>query len=99
MNIGDYEFSVNYSTSSIRDAGGVYAVLDLQNGRTVLLDVGESGQLCSRLESHPRSDCWQRHLKGTLGYATLYTLGMNADGRRAIEAKLRKLYNPDCGKI
>lgn len=87
------------STASLQDTSGVYVILT-RRGPTeqwVVIDVGESATVKSRVENHDRKDCWQRNSRGVLAVAVFYTPGMQQAGRMAIEQELRKLFNPPCG--
>lgn len=98
--IGKYEFEGPYrDTASLEDRSGVYAILDQrENNRYGLLDVGESSNVKTRVETHDRKGCWERNKKGTIHYAVHYTPGLRQDGRMAIEQEIRDQYNPPCGE-
>lgn len=100
IRIGKYEFEGPYrDTASLEDRSGVYAILDQrENNRYGLLDVGESSNVKTRVETHDRKDCWERNKKGTIHYAVHYTPGLQQAGRMAIEQEIRDQYNPPCGE-
>ncbi len=101
MKILDYEFEGPYpSTGSLKDRSGVYAVLgNSGNGGYSLIDVGESHEVKSRVENHDRKPCWSHHSKGKLYIAVHYTPGAAQQGRMVIEQKIRRRFNPPCGKM
>lgn len=99
INIGRYRFEgPAYVKAAIKDAAGVYAVLDDRgNDGIFVLDVGESGRIRTRIESHDREFCWQRNRRGRICYAAVYMPGSPSERRRAVEEELRRLFSPACG--
>lgn len=100
IKIGKYEFDGPYpDTASLQDRSGVYVILDRKEAeRYGLLDVGESGDVKTRVETHDRKDCWNRNKKGTLYYAVYYTPNLQQPGRMQIEQEIRGQYKPPCRK-
>jgi len=37
-----------------------------------LIDVGESSEVKTRVETHDRKECWERNCKGIIKYAAYY---------------------------
>lgn len=99
INIGGYQFDGPFAgTSSIRNQAGIYAILDRRsNGSSFVVDVGESATVRDRLDNHDREDCWRRNTRGVIRYAVMYTPGMSAERRRAVESRLRAKFSPACG--
>ena len=99
IRIGGFDFEGPFTdTSRLRHGQGVYCILDQRaDGKYYVVDVGESEDVLTRIENHDRSDCWRRNQQGTLTVAVLYTPGMSADRRRAIESTLREQFAPVCG--
>lgn len=99
IKIGGCDFDGPFTyTSNLRYEQGVYSILDQRSdGKYIVLDVGESEDVRSRIENHDRSDCWNRNRLGMLTVAVFYTPGMSGDRRRAIESALREQYSPACG--
>ncbi|GAA5335981.1 hypothetical protein YIM730264_20040 [Thermus hydrothermalis] len=85
-------------TWRLQDRSGVYVILDLHPDGYYCLDVGESAQVKTRVETHDRTDCWRRHRGGALYVAVLYTPNLQQPGRSAIEQEIRRQYNPPCGE-
>lgn len=86
------------SADGLRDNGGIYVIVDLRSdGKYYVVDVGESGQIRTRVQNHDRADCWSRHQQGSLSVAVLYTPGWTDDQRRALEGRIRDQYAPRCG--
>jgi hypothetical protein len=100
ITIGEYSFEGPYrSTEMLQDRSGVYVILDKRvDGYYYILDVGESAQVKTRVETHDRKDCWRRNCKGTLYVAVLYTPNLQQPGRSKIEQEIRQQYNPPCGE-
>ncbi len=99
ITLGNYEFEGPYKdTSKIEDRSGVYAILCLRDKKYLLIDVGESATVRSRLVGHDRSDCWKHNCSEMLAYAILYTPNKQQSGRMEIEQELREKYDPVCGK-
>lgn len=98
--ISGYTFQGPFTdTDYLRDEAGIYVILDRRgDSKWYVLDVGESGQLRSRVTNHDRQGCWTRNRQGTLGVAAYYTPGWSDEQRRALEAKIRADYNPTCGE-
>lgn len=100
INFCGYDFQGPFTNMDrLADAPGVYVVCDWRSDATWhVLDVGESEHVKTRVESHERSSCWQRHQQRTLGFAVLYTSGWSASQRRALESRIRADYTPPCGE-
>jgi len=102
INIAGYQFEGPYTnTDSFKDNAGIYAILT--RGQTtvpwMVVDIGESDQVKSRIANHDRKNCWNRNNQGMLTGAVLYTPGWTATQRRSLEASLREQYTPTCGVI
>ena len=99
--IGNYNFEGPYTNTSYLEAkSGIYVILSLaQNGNYDVIDIGESAQVKTRIETHDRRECWEKHsYDRQLFVAVMYTPNEHQQGRVYIEQKLRQLYNPPCGK-
>lgn len=95
INIAGYTFEgPYYSTASLENRSGVYAIL-CGNGLPPV-DVGESETVRDRVENHDRKGCWNRNCSGTIKYAAHYVRGEQQ--RKKIEQDIRKRYNVPCGK-
>jgi excinuclease UvrABC nuclease subunit len=99
IEIGEYTFEGPFtSEKQLENRSGVYAILCLRDSKYSVIDVGESAAVRSRVESHDRKDCWRRHCAGTLMFAVYYTPNLQQTGRMDIEQKIRRRYDPPCGK-
>jgi len=99
--LADYSFAGPYgSSASLEDCSGIYAILSPNSSnRYKVIDVGESSEVRSRVESHDRQYCWSFNANnGQLAYAVYYTPGLHQAGRRTIEQAVRDRYNPPCGE-
>jgi hypothetical protein len=98
ITVGIYTFEGPYSsTIYLEDKAGVYVILDTRTTGNVVVDVGESAAVKSRIDNHDRTSCWNRNSLGTLKVAVLYTPGMGQEGRMRIEQEIREQFNPVCG--
>ena len=98
ISVGRYTFEGPYTdTTQLQDRSGVYAIHDRRNGSNYLVDVGESAQVKSRVDTHDRKPCWNGNKQGVLTVSVLYTPNAQQAGRMAIEQEIRKQYNPPCG--
>jgi hypothetical protein len=76
----------------------VYVILTRNGSVYDPVDVGESAQVKTRLNSHDRAACWRQHAVGALAVTVLSTPGMQQAGRRPIEQELRRRYTWPCGE-
>lgn len=91
----NYDFEGFFTkTALVRNTSGVYVIVDCTSHGNSLLDVGESGTLQNRLNTHDRAGCWQRHCKGTIKVAVLYT---DEQTRKFIGDEIRDRLRPTCG--
>lgn len=99
ITIGKYQFDGPFSsTAFLEDRSGVYAIINRRNSGNHLVDVGESATVRSRVETHERQNCWQRHCQGKPGVAVYYTPHLQQAGRREIEQEIRHQYSVPCGE-
>lgn len=100
IELAGYKFRGPYtSTDNLEDRAGVYAILcPTAQNRYKVIDVGESHEVKTRVETHDRKGCWERHCSSTIKYAVYYTPHMQQPGRKEIEQEIRNRYDPPCGK-
>ena len=101
IKIGQWTFEGPYQlteTWRLQDRSGVYAILCRRADSYYVVDVGESAQVKTRIETHDRKDCWQRNCKGTLMAAVYYTPRLQQAGRMQIEQEIRQQYQLPCGE-
>jgi hypothetical protein len=102
ITISGYNFEGPHTnTASLANNAGVYAILTRAqaNESWTVIDIGESGQVRSRIENHDRKSCWNRNGRGIVAAAVLYTPGWNSSQRCALESSLREQYAPVCGLV
>lgn len=93
---GNYAFEGPYAnTGAIRDISGVYVIVCETPLQNVILDVGESGTLKSRIDYHDRSQCWKRNCQYALKAFILYAPEQQ---RIRIESDIRARWNLPCGE-
>lgn len=83
------------STDQLNQKSGTYVITTITvNQNHSVIDVGESGNVQRRVESHDRADQWKRHQQHGL-YASAYYC--DERNRMALEKAIRSEYNPPCG--
>jgi predicted GIY-YIG superfamily endonuclease len=91
-----------YETAISRDRAAVYVIVCKSvDTKFYVVDVGESGDVETRLANHDRRECWDKHCSGTLHVYLCYmptSKGYTAKDRRDLESKIRSEYNPPCGQ-
>jgi hypothetical protein len=95
--IGNRSFDGPFTgASQLLPRSGVYAILGrgAAGGNWIVVDIGESGDVKNRVETHDRKPQWQSSGHATLAVAAFYCDGAT---RTQVELVLRKQYNPACG--
>lgn len=92
-----YEFSGPYTqTGSLAAKSGTYVVTTKKkSGDHKVLDVGESGDVKTRVENHDRADCWVKEEKDGLYYSGYYC---DDSARTNLADAIRNAFDPPCGK-
>ncbi|MFW5856088.1 MAG: hypothetical protein ACOCVB_02315 [Bacillota bacterium] len=99
IKLADYKFQGPYtSTAELKDRPGIYAIHCNYKNQYTLIDIGESAQVKSRVDNHERMKCWLKNCQGIITVSVYYTKHWTQEGRFQFQQKLRKLYNPPCGK-
>lgn len=94
----EYTFEGPYSnTNQLEDRSGVYFITWYKNNEYYPIDVGESKNVKTRIETHDRKDCWDENCNGQLMAAVYYTPNKQQQGRMEIEQDIRCNYNFPCG--
>jgi len=94
-----YNFEGPYSNpGSLEDRSGVYAILCEENGKLYLIDVGESSEVRTRVETHDRKACWERNCSGIIKYAAYYIEYGKKPSRVEVKQDIRDNYNIPCGE-
>ncbi len=94
--LGTHYFSGPFTSNlQLPHLSGVYIITTLdRHGNHLILDVGESNDICARVRNHDRTQQWVNNMLNGL-YA--WTHQCNEDTRMLIEAALRLNYKPVCG--
>ncbi|MFP5230427.1 MAG: hypothetical protein ACLGXA_22655 [Acidobacteriota bacterium] len=97
ITISNYTFEGPFAKpDALQRRSGVYAIVGRNGpGGWKIVDIGESGDLRGRIESHDREDCWNRQTSSSWSVAAYYC---DEPTRMRIETALRGQYNPPCGK-
>ncbi len=89
------------SNADFTDQAAVYVILCVSEGGSwTVLDVGQTGKLGMRIDSHDRRGCWTKNCPNNNIWVCIYKMPSNRhtkEHRLALEAKLRQLYSPPCG--
>lgn len=103
LTIGGYSFvCVPRSQADFKDIAAIYVIICVKSdGSWFVLDVGQSGELGDRIDSHDRKECWKRHC--SMGNIWVCVHKMPSDmysreDRLNREKELRDKLNPKCGK-
>jgi len=102
MKVGQVPFScVKLAEANFNDRAAVYAVLSVHKDEWKVLDVGQSAEVGISVNEHPRNAGWKAHAPAADIWIGVYSMPTDAykkEDRFAIERKLRRQYNPPCGK-
>lgn len=103
VTIGGTAFAcVRLADADFADAAAVYVILCVAaDGSWKVLDVGQSGEVGSRIDQHDRRGCWARNCPGGNIWVCVYPMPANRfskQDRERFERGLRVQYNPACGE-
>ena len=104
VTIGGYPFvCVPLASAEFKNIAAIYVILCVtQGGKWSVLDVGETGELGDRIDSHDRKVCWENNCPGQNIWVCVYHMPSNENtpaDRREIERHIRDTYGPlPCGK-
>ncbi len=103
VTIGGRTFAcVPLSQADFSDIATVYVILCVaQEGSWAELDVGQSGQVGSRIDDHDRKTCWARNCTNSNIWVCVYRMPSSQytrQDREQFESYLRNHYHPPCGK-
>jgi hypothetical protein len=98
----------SFSCSSLAQAdfaniAAIYVILCVKPDKSwKVLDVGQTGELGSRIDSHDRRECWVKNCETKNIWVCVYHMPSGTyspEDRRALEAALRRQYSPvPCGQ-
>jgi len=97
IRIGSYHAEGPFgNVNGLSARSGVYVILGRTSAQSQwqVVDIGESGDVQTRVSNHDRASDWQRQ-----GYLELAVAAIYADerNRTLIERQLRVQFNPPCG--
>jgi hypothetical protein len=95
ITIANHVFEGPYrSTRDLTNDPGIFAVIAAKGDRGSLIDVGESDEIGTCVQSHPNKNRWEQFSpEQIISYAVLYTPSLGQPERRAIEQEIRKQYS------
>ena len=95
--LGQHKFDGPYSTvGELFQRSGVYIISTaLRDGSHKIIDVGESGNVQTRVSSHDRAASWNQYAVNGL-YASAHYCDEFA--RMILEQAVRTAYKPSCGE-
>ena len=101
LTIGGYAFvCVPLSQADFTDTSAVYVIICVDSdGKWRVIDVGQTGELGSRIDAHDRKGCWQKNCPNGNIWVCVYPMtGQTKEARLKLEAELRLKYSPvPCG--
>jgi hypothetical protein len=93
---------VPLADANFTDVAAVYVVLCVAgDGSWTVLDVGQSGEVGSRIDNHDRRECWKRNCPSGNIWVCVYPMPLSRyskEQREHFENGLRNQYSPTCGK-
>ena len=96
INIIGYTFEGPYKIEKeIIDRAAVYVILDDNEEK---VDVGQSGELGTRLSTHERKLCWDRNGGEWFAVKWMPSDQYSKEDREQLEKRIRDYYDPPCGK-
>lgn len=94
---------VPISESDFSDFAAIYVLLCIDStGKATVIDVGQSGEIGSRINSHDREKCWKRNCQDGNIWVCIYktpSSSFTKEQRISLEGQIREYYNPSCGKM
>lgn len=104
VKIYDLQFMcVKLSEADFSDFAAIYVILCIdKEGTSKVIDVGQSGELGSRIDSHDRKECWKKYLPDCNIWVCIYRMPSSKyskEQRVSLEGNIRDYYKPVCGKI
>ncbi|MCD6115349.1 GIY-YIG nuclease family protein [bacterium] len=96
MIISGYSFEGPYVVGKkVINRAAIYVILDSSN---VVVDVGQSGQMGTRLLNHERKPCWDRHGGKWFAVKWMPSDRYSREDRERIEHEIRLKEKPFCGE-
>ncbi len=104
VTIGGRSFScVPLAEANFADVAAIYVIICVNPDKSWrVLDIGQTGELGTRIDSHDRRLCWNTKCETNNIWVCVHPMPSSiysAADRRALEAALRGQYNPvPCGQ-
>lgn len=93
---------VKLSDADFKDIAAIYVIICVdKDGSWTVLDVGQSGELGERMDSHDRKQCWLNNCPNKNVWVCIYPMPSkdhSKQDRLDLEGKLRDALKPTCGK-
>ncbi len=104
LSIGGYSFKcVSLSDADFNDIAAIYVIICVDSyGKWVVLDVGQSGEVGSRIDSHERKKCWQQYCSNGSIWVCVHKMPSSQyskSDRLEREKELRNKLDPKCGEV
>ncbi len=101
--IGGKTFScVRLSEANFKDIAAIYVIICVaKDGSWTVLDVGQSGEVGTRIDSHDRQTCWSNNCPNKNIWVCVYAMPSSQyskQDREKFETYLRNELKPPCGK-
>ncbi len=102
LTIAGYPFiCVRLAEADFRDIAAIYVIICVGEDRNwTVLDVGQSGELGTRIDSHTRKECWTRSCPTGNIWVCVYRMPSNQntkEDRLKLETYIRQQTKPICG--
>jgi hypothetical protein len=103
VTIGGLPFQcVKLSEADFSDIAAIYVILCVdKNGNWTVIDIGQTGELGKRIDTHDRRSCWETNCPNHNIWVCIYKMPTdkyNKQDRLELEKRLRNQYNPPCGE-
>ena len=96
VTILNYSFEGPYEIGKkVIDRAAVYVILGSDND---VIDVGQSGEIGTRLLTHERKPCWDRHGGKRFTIKWMPSDKYSREDREKLEREIRDRENPPCGE-
>lgn len=93
---------VRLSEADFSDFAAIYVILCVgEGGKWKVIDVGQSGEVGTRINSHDREECWKKNCPNGNIWVCIYKTPSSQytkEQRVALEGQIRDSYKPNCGK-
>ena len=90
------------SDADFSDRAAIYVIICvISKDDWEVIDVGQSGELGTRIDTHERKRCWEQHCPNGNIWVCIYPMpssSFSKQQRIELEGKIRDEYNPVCGE-